>query len=76
MELKGKKVAFLGDSITFGVGVNDIANCLYDNLLAKLCQLSAVNNDASVIFCDDNETHNKLARFGQLIECSFHFLTS
>lgn len=44
MNIKGFKVNFLGDSITEGVGVADIANCRYDNRLAKLCQLSAVNN--------------------------------
>lgn len=35
MELKGKKIAFLGDSITEGSGVSDIANCRYDNRIAK-----------------------------------------
>ena len=35
MELKGKKIAFLGDSITEGAGVKDIENCRYDNRLAK-----------------------------------------
>ena len=35
---------FLGDSITEGIGVTDIANCRYDNRLAVMCQLSAVNN--------------------------------
>ena len=44
MNIKGFKVNFLGDSITEGVGVADIANCRYDNRLAAMCQLSAVNN--------------------------------
>lgn len=44
MELKGKKINFLGDSITEGTGVTDKVNCCYHNRLAKLCQLSAVNN--------------------------------
>jgi len=44
MNINGFKVNFLGDSITEGVGVTDIANCRYDNRLAVMCQLSAVNN--------------------------------
>ena len=44
MNIKGFKVNFLGDSITEGVGVTDIANCRYDNRLAAMCQLSAANN--------------------------------
>lgn len=44
MNIQGFKVNFLGDSITEGVGVEDIANCRYDNRLAVMCQLSAVNN--------------------------------
>ncbi len=44
MILQGFKVNFLGDSITEGVGVADVANCRYDNRLAVMCQLSAVNN--------------------------------
>ena len=44
MELKGKKVIFLGDSITEGAGVSDIANCRYDNRLKKLCGFSEVCN--------------------------------
>ena len=31
MELKGKTINFLGDSITEGVGVSDIQNNRYDN---------------------------------------------
>lgn len=44
MDIKGFKVNFLGDSITEGTGVSDIENCRYDNRLAAMCQLSAVNN--------------------------------
>lgn len=44
MNIKGFKVNFLGDSITEGAGVTDHANCRYDNRLAVLCQLKAVNN--------------------------------
>lgn len=44
MDIKGFKVNFLGDSITEGVGVRDIANCRYDRRLMLLCGLSAANN--------------------------------
>ncbi len=44
MELKGKKVAFLGDSITEGVGVSDVKNCRYDNRLCSIYGLSEVYN--------------------------------
>lgn len=44
MNIQGFKVNFLGDSITEGVGVTDIENCRYDNRLAVMCRLSAVNN--------------------------------
>ena len=44
MNIEGFKVNFLGDSITEGAGVTDIANCRYDNRLAKMCKLSKVNN--------------------------------
>ena len=44
MNIQGFKVNFLGDSITEGVGVTDVANCRYDNRLAVMCKLSAVNN--------------------------------
>ena len=43
MELKGKIIDFLGDSITEGVGVSDLEN-RYDNRLAKACGLKAVYN--------------------------------
>ncbi len=44
MNIKGFKVNFLGDSITEGVGVTDIPNCRYDNRIAKMLELSTVNN--------------------------------
>ncbi len=44
MNLEGKIVNFLGDSITEGVGVSDIANCRYDNVLKRKLGLKAVNN--------------------------------
>ena len=44
MNVKGFSVNFLGDSITFGVGVTDIANCRYDNRIAHMLGLSRVNN--------------------------------
>ena len=34
MELKGKKILFLGDSITEGVGASDVSNC-FVSLIAK-----------------------------------------
>ncbi len=43
MELKGKKIAFLGDSITEGSGVLDLSN-RYDNRLFRMCGLSAAFN--------------------------------
>lgn len=44
MKIENLAVNFLGDSITEGVGVTDTNNCRYDNRLAAMCQLSAVNN--------------------------------
>ena len=44
MDIKGFTVNFLGDSITEGVGVTDIANCRYDNRLAAMCGLGKINN--------------------------------
>ena len=44
MELKGKTIDFLGDSITEGVGVTDWANNRYDNVLKKSCSLAATYN--------------------------------
>lgn len=44
MILEGKIIDFLGDSITEGVGVSDIANNRYDNVLKRKCNLKAVYN--------------------------------
>ena len=44
MILEGKIIDFLGDSITEGVGVSDIANNRYDNILKRKCNLKAVYN--------------------------------
>jgi len=44
MNIKGFTVNFLGDSITFGVGVSDLQNCRYDNRIAKMLGISKVNN--------------------------------
>ena len=43
MKLEGKRVAFLGDSITEGTGVTD-QNNRYDNVLKKICNLGATFN--------------------------------
>ena len=44
MELKGKIIDFLGDSITEGYGVSDKENNRYDNILKRECELKAVYN--------------------------------
>ncbi len=44
MELKGKIIDFLGDSITEGVGVVDIENNRYDNVMKKNYGLREVHN--------------------------------
>ncbi len=44
MELKGKIIDFLGDSITEGCGVEDIKNNRYDNRIKNICGLKAVYN--------------------------------
>lgn len=44
MKLEGKNIAFLGDSITEGVGVQDRKNNRYDNILARECKLGATYN--------------------------------
>lgn len=44
MELQGKIIDFLGDSITEGVGVEDCANNRYDNVIKRKCGLKAVYN--------------------------------
>lgn len=43
MELKGKVINFLGDSITEGHGVSNIEN-RYDRVLLRECELAAANN--------------------------------
>ncbi len=43
MQLKGKVIDFLGDSITEGVGVAD-QNNRYDNVLKRIADLKAVHN--------------------------------
>ena len=43
MELQGKRIAFLGDSITEGSGVTDLDN-RYDNVLKRICGLAEVFN--------------------------------
>ncbi len=44
MQLEGKIIDFLGDSITEGVGVSDRANNRYDNILKKRFNLKATHN--------------------------------
>ncbi len=44
MELKGKIIDFLGDSITEGVGVVDIENNRYDNVMKRTYGLTEVYN--------------------------------
>lgn len=44
MELKGKIIDFLGDSITEGYGVSDKENNRYDNILKRECELKATYN--------------------------------
>lgn len=44
MQLEGKIIDFMGDSITEGVGVADIENGRYDNVLKRLGGLKAVYN--------------------------------
>lgn len=44
MELQGKIIAFLGDSITEGAGVVDRDNCRYDNVIAREAGLKKVYN--------------------------------
>ena len=44
MNLKGLTVNFLGDSITEGSGVTNIAEYRYDNVLMREYGLAAVNN--------------------------------
>lgn len=44
MELKGKIIDFLGDSITEGVGVDDRANDRFTTLIERDCGCKRVNN--------------------------------
>lgn len=44
MKLEGKVIDFLGDSITFGVGVSDIPNNRYDNIICREYKLAAAKN--------------------------------
>lgn len=44
MNLQGKIIDFLGDSITEGVGVQNCAENRYDNIIMKKCGLKAVHN--------------------------------
>ncbi len=44
MNLSNKVIAFLGDSITEGVGVTDCASNRYDNRLKKMCSLKETYN--------------------------------
>ena len=44
MDLKGKTIDFLGDSITEGAGVEDIAANRFDNVLREIAGLKAVHN--------------------------------
>ena len=44
MELKGKIINFLGDSITEGVGVTDLLHNRYDNIIKDKCELAKANN--------------------------------
>ena len=43
MELKGRRIAFLGDSITEGAGVADIPACRFDNRIAARYGATALN---------------------------------
>lgn len=44
MELKGKIIDFLGDSITEGVGIEDCLDKRYDNVIKEKCGLAEVCN--------------------------------
>ena len=44
MDLKGKIIDFLGDSITEGVGVQDRINNRFDRVLERNCGLKATYN--------------------------------
>lgn len=42
MKLEGKSIAFLGDSITEGTGVDDKENNRYDHVIQQRCSLKPV----------------------------------
>ena len=44
MELEGKVINFLGDSITEGIGVTNRLQNRFDNIIKRECGLRAVNN--------------------------------
>lgn len=44
MKIEGKVINFLGDSITEGTGVTDVANNRYDNVICREYKLKANNN--------------------------------
>ncbi len=44
MNLEGKRISFLGDSITEGSGLDDCANERYDNVIARKYGLACVHN--------------------------------
>ena len=44
MNLEGKIIDFLGDSITFGVGVSDIPSNRFDNIICREYKLTAARN--------------------------------
>ena len=44
MDLKGKAINFLGDSITCGVGVSDVENNRFDNIICREHGLRLRNN--------------------------------
>lgn len=44
MNLEGKIINFMGDSITEGVGVENCLECRYDNMMKESCGLKEVHN--------------------------------
>ncbi|MBQ5889727.1 MAG: SGNH/GDSL hydrolase family protein, partial [Clostridia bacterium] len=43
MEIKGKIINFLGDSITEGIGLDDVKDC-YDRVLLRKCEPKEIRN--------------------------------
>lgn len=43
MDLKGKIINFLGDSITEGIGLEDVNNC-YDRVVQRKCEVAEIRN--------------------------------